>query len=413
MKPLKFIDLFAGAGGLSEGFIRQGYTPIAHVEMNTHACDTLKTRMVYHQLATAKDKLGIYTQYLKGQISRDEFWSHGTADVLDSVINIEISDKTIDSIFDRIDKLKQEDSVDIVIGGPPCQAYSVAGRARDPQSMETDPRNFLYKYYLQFLQRYKPKMFVFENVPGILSAKNGEHFENIKKGIEEAGYNLDYRILDASKFGVIQNRKRVILIGWQKELKLSYPEFEQVENNNEILRDLFYDLPWLAPGTGEQTTLYTKPCNTYLNESKIRSNDEFVTQHIVRPHNTRDIEIYRRAITMWLNERKRLNYATLPDELKTHSNQKSFLNRFQVVDNIGCSHTVVAHIAMDGHYYIYPDLKQIRSISIREAARIQSFPDNYFFEGGRTNAFKQIGNAVPVLMADKIANKLIEQLKRL
>ncbi len=407
---MKYIDLFAGAGGLSEGFIRQGFTPVAHVEMNPHACDTLRTRMVYHQLA-AKGDLNEYYKYLKGEKSRSEFWENATGDVLHSVINVEISDKTIDGVFEQIDKLNNGDDVDIIIGGPPCQAYSVAGRARDPQSMKADPRNFLYKYYLQFLQRYKPKMLVFENVPGMLSAKNGEHFENIKKGIAKAGYNLDYKILDASKFGVLQTRKRVILIGWKNDLNFSYPDFEQSEKTYGILKDLFYDLPWLAPGTGEQVSNYTKQNNTYLQQSKIRTNDEFVTQHIVRPHNSRDIEIYRRAITLWLNERKRLNYATLPDELKTHTNQKSFLNRFQVVSDIGCCHTVVAHIAMDGHYYIYPDINQIRSISIREAARIQSFPDNYFFEGGRTNAFKQIGNAVPVLMAEKIAKKIKDNLE--
>ncbi len=406
---MRYIDLFAGAGGLSEGFIRQGFTPIAHVEMNTNACDTLKTRMVYHQLVSKKQH-SIYNQYLKGEITRNEFWGHATSDVLESVINIEISDQTIDDIFERIDKLNKGANIDVIIGGPPCQAYSLAGRARDPQSMKTDPRNFLYKYYLHFLQRYKPKMFVFENVPGMLSAKNGEHFENIKKGIAEVGYNLDYKILDASKFGVLQTRKRIILIGWLKSLNLSYPDFKQGENNYEILKDLFYDLPRLEPGAGERFTSYINSPNTYLQKAKIRIDNEFVTQHIARPHNSRDIEIYRKAITLWLNERKRLNYAMLPNELKTHSNQKSFLNRFQVVDHIGCSHTVVAHIAMDGHYYIYPDLNQIRSISVREAARIQSFPDDYFFEGSRTNAFKQIGNAVPVLMAEKIAAKLKDML---
>ncbi len=408
-KKLRFIDLFAGAGGLSEGFIRAGYTPIAHVEMNPHACDTLKTRTLFHSIS--KDNREVYDKYVRGEISRDDFWAIDKDNLLDTVINTEISDETTEDLFKKIDRLQGNNKVDIIIGGPPCQAYSVAGRARDPESMKADPRNFLYKYYLQFLKHYEPKMFVFENVPGILSAKNGVHFENIKRGIKKAGYEMDFKILDSSKFGVLQNRKRVILIGWREDLDFSYPEFQEEENNYEVLKDLFSDLPWLAPGTGSATTEYKAPTTDYLNISKIRTeNDSFVSQHIVRPHNERDLEIYRRAINLWVNERKRLNYATLPKELKSHSNQKSFLNRFQVVNDAGCSHTVVAHISCDGHYYIYPDLNQVRSISIREAARIQSFPDDYFFEGARTNAFKQIGNAVPVLMAEKIAEKLKEKL---
>jgi DNA (cytosine-5)-methyltransferase 1 len=124
----------------------------------------------------------------------------------------------------------------------------------------------------------------------------------------------------------------------------------------------------------------------------------------------RDLEIYTIAIEKWLNDRKRLNYKDLPLNLQTHKNKESFLDRYKVIDPIGHSHTIVAHISKDGHYYIYPDLNQIRSISVREAARIQSFQDNYFFEGGRTAAFRQIGNAVPPLMANQIAKKLKEFL---
>jgi DNA (cytosine-5)-methyltransferase 1 len=121
------------------------------------------------------------------------------------------------------------------------------------------------------------------------------------------------------------------------------------------------------------------------------------------------LEIYRIAVDEW-NKGKRLNYAELPQRLIKHSNTKSFTNRFQVVNGKGVSHTVVAHIAMDGHYYIHPDKNQNRSITVREAARIQSFPDDYFFEGSRTAAFKQIGNAVPVLMAEAIASKIKEMV---
>ena len=405
MSKLNFIDLFAGAGGLSEGFSRQGFNSIAHVEMNGYACETLRTRVAYHHLKET-NQLDIYEKYLKTEIDRKTLWDSIPKSKINSVIHTEISTKTIKNIFSQIDEQAKGKKIDVIIGGPPCQAYSVVGRARDPQKMENDPRNFLYKLYIQFLDKYNPKMFVFENVPGILSAKNGEHFEKIQKAITKAGYEFHFKVLNAKDFGVLQDRKRVILIGWKKRIKFSYPEFEKFENKFQLLKDLFSDLPMLKHGTGDAYTSYKKPINEYLEKAHIRNGLDFTTQHIARPHNERDLEIYRRAITSWVENKKRLNYALLPKYLQTHKNTTSFLNRYQVVDPYSVSHTVVAHISCDGHYYIYPDLKQIRSISVREAARIQSFPDDFYFEGGRTAAFKQIGNAVPPLMAEKIADKI-------
>ncbi|MDO9154621.1 MAG: DNA cytosine methyltransferase [Paludibacter sp.] len=409
-KKVRFIDLFAGAGGLSEGFIRAGFEPIAHIEMNTFACETLKTRMAYHHLAK-NNQSGIYTDYLKGIVNRDAFWASVPDKVIKSVINREISEESIDELFKLTDQLKEDQSVDLIVGGPPCQAYSIVGRARDPQNMQSDPRNFLYKYYLRFIDRYKPKMFVFENVPGILSAKNGDHLKDIIIGIKEIGYEVEFRTLLASEYGVLQNRSRVIIVGWHRGSNLHYPNIQKEENPFKILSDLFSDLPIRNHGEGELTTpvRYTQPINEYLKYSKIRNGLDFTTQHIARPHNPTDLEIYRQAIEQWISKRQRLDYSKLAPELQNHKNTDSFLNRFQVVDPMGFCHTVVAHIAMDGHYYIYPSLEQIRSITIREAARIQSFPDDYFFEGSRTAAFKQIGNAVPVLLAEKIAMKIKEQ----
>jgi len=410
-RKLTFIDLFAGAGGLSEGFIRAGFTPIAHVEMNKDACDTIKTRTAYHWLKENK-KTKIYNDYLKSEIkNKEELWKKVPEHLINSVINKEISKDNLPEIFKTIDKELNSKKVDLIIGGPPCQAYSIVGRAR--KDMESDPRNHLYKHYVKFLEKYKPKMFVFENVPGILSAKNGDYLNKIFKAVRNAGYEVAIppkNHLNAKDFGVLQDRKRVIIIGWKKELNLNYPEFKKIEHNFQILKDLFADLKPLKNGQGTLNAIeYVTPTTDYLKKTNIRNGLEFVTQHIVRPNNKNDLEIYRIAVDLW-SKKKRLNYATLPERLIKHKNTSSFTNRFQVVDGGGISNTIVAHIAMDGHYYIHPDKKQNRSISVREAARIQSFPDDYFFEGSRTAAFKQIGNAVPPLMAEKIAEKIKEMI---
>ncbi|CAN1524125.1 Dcm Site-specific DNA methylase [Spirosomataceae bacterium] len=407
---MNYIDLFAGAGGLSEGFIRAGFEPIAHVEMNKDACDTLKTRTAFHYFKE-NDKIEEYYDYLNGKITREELWAKVPENLIKSVINTEISAETLPSIFEKIDKELGKKKVDLVIGGPPCQAYSVAGRARDPKGMSDDPRNHLYKYYVEFLKRYKPKMFVFENVPGILSANNGVYLELIFEAVREAGYELDKRVLNAKNFEVLQDRKRVIIIGWEKNLKLKYPLFEEKEPKYEILKDLFSDLPNIQNGQGVWGIVkYSGETTNYLDKTQIRNGIDFTTQHIARPSNLNDLEIYEIAVKQWVNDNKRLNYANLPERLIKHRNRYSFSNRFQVVNHKGISHTVVAHICADGHYYIHPDLNQNRSITVREAARIQSFPDDYFFEKSRTSAFKQIGNAVPVLMAEGIANKIKEML---
>lgn len=426
MRKLNFIDLFAGAGGLSEGFIRAGFEPLAHIEMDKFACDTLKTRAAFHWLKS-QNKLSVYRNYLleKQEIEDGaKLWQQVPDHIIDTVIQSEIGKSTIDDIFSKIDLLKKEEQIDIIIGGPPCQAYSVAGRARMGKAVENDPRNELYKYYVKFLERYQPKMFVFENVLGIRTAKQGEPFRDLKRLVREAGYEMEDRIQVASEHGVLQNRQRVIIVGWKKhnengnDTEFHYPALEKEDNPYQILRDLFSDLPNRKHGEGKlcEPVKYTKPVSkmNYLEKSGIRNGWDFTTQHIARPNNENDREIYRRAVEMWLYDKKRINYATLPPELQKHKNKESFLNRFQVVDPYGCCHTVVAHIAMDGHYYIYPTLNptidNVRSITVREAARIQSFPDDYYFEGSRTRAFKQIGNAVPVVLAHKIAMELKEQL---
>ncbi len=413
-RQIRFIDLFAGCGGLSEGFIQAGYTPVAHVEMNEAACFTLKTRMAYHWLKK-NGKIAEYCAYLRGDISRDEFYKKIPSQILDSVINEEVGEKTLESLFEKIDAAKGDEAIDLIVGGPPCQAYSLVGRSSDKKHMKGDPRNYLFKFYIKFLEKYQPKCFVFENVIGLLSAadENGKKYlDMMKEGFKAAGYAVDYRVLNTKELGVPQARKRVIIIGQRDVEKVDYPDISGTEFAYTV-RDMFAGLPHMKAGEHrEPFDIKVKgKGREALEATSVLDEDVPVTQHQVRPNNMTDLEIYRRAVELW-NKGKRLSYEQLPKKLRTRTNLTSFKDRYKVVDGAAhASHTVIAHIAKDGHYYIHPDIDQNRSLSVREAARLQTFPDNYYFESGshqagRAAPYRQIGNAVPVMLAKKIADAM-------
>ena len=413
---LNYLDLFAGAGGLSEGFIRAGFNPIAHVEMDRAACYTLRTRMAYHYLKK-EGNLEQYTDYLNGNTKRKEFYGSIPGDVTKSVINAEIGEKTRSDIFRQIDSLLESQEIDLIIGGPPCQAYSHIGRARCPNRMKGDPRNDLYTFYAEFLKEYEPKYFVFENVPGLLSATNeeGDSYLNLMQDLfREYGYETEFETLNAKDHGVPQNRRRIILVGKEGTSTGFYPKPSKCKLE-VLVEEILSDLPSIRAGEGN-----AGPCSMdsdyhqWLQDNGIRNETVPVTLHQARTNNEQDREIYKMAVELWNEKEGRLQYNELPERLQTHKNKNSFLNRFKVVaGGLHYCHTIVAHIAMDGHYYIHPDIVQNRSLTPREAARLQTFPDDYYFESGsgkpaRTPAYRQIGNAVPVLLAQKIAEKLRE-----
>ena len=412
----KYLNLFAGTGGLSEGFTQVGFTPVAHVEVDTAACNTLKTRSAYHWLKS-QGRIQEYHDYLEGIINRIELHSRIPAFQITSVINKEIGEKTLSELFRKIDELLDGQSLDIIVGGPPCQSYSLVGRSRDGNRMRGDHRNYLYVYYAKFLEKYKPRYFVFESVLGLLSANNGGgqlYLNNMRQTFRDVGYETEYRVLVGFKYGVPQNRRRIVLIGKKGLTSSFYPEIEEWEPEVTV-GELLHDLPFIKAGEGS-----ARPCHLggfqshYLHDSGISDENTMVTWHWARHHSERDLEIYHIAVKQWNENRKRLDYNDLPDRLKTHKNRNSFLDRFKVVAaNLPYSQTVVAHISQDGHYYIHPDIMQNRSLTPREAARLQTFPDNYYFESvsetpGYTAAFHQIGNAVPVLLARKIADSLLK-----
>lgn len=417
VERVKYLDLFAGAGGLSEGFIRAGYTPVAHVEMDESASYTLKTRSVYHWLKS-HDDLVDYNNYLRGKISRETLYSKVPVEVVNNVVNEKIGELTIRDIFKKIDFLLNGQKLDLIIGGPPCQAYSLVGRSSDRNKMQNDERCYLYCFYVQFLKRYKPKFFVFENVIGLLSAKDSlgiKYFHEMQNAFHEAGYEIEYDVLSADDYGVMQKRRRIFIVGRRGKSSGFFPKPKEVIIHNTV-SDLFVDLPKIKQGEGtiNGCEFDTNKTVSYLRNAQIASPDAPLTFHCARPQMQLDLDIYRFVANAWYEKQIRVSYDMLPDQLRTRDNMRCFKDRYKVVaGDLPASHTIIAHIAKDGHYYIHPDVTQNRSLTPREAARIQSFPDDYFFESvsgipGRGPAFRQIGNAVPVLLAQKIAEKLLE-----
>lgn len=413
--------MFSGAGGLSEGFFQQGFKFVSHIEKDKYARNTLETRAIYHTLKNSNNE-EIYRDYIFGNLNRDEFIQKFNELELPPIglLQGEISESNEDSMKEEIQKhmdVLNIDSVDVMIGGPPCQAYSLAGRGRKPEEMKDDPRNYLYKRYISFLETFEPEIFVFENVLGLRSAKDGTVYSNLHEEVKRLGYKTEAHELNAKNFSVLQDRRRIIFIGWKENHDISYPEFPEKPPQKYPVSALLEDLPALKPGEGtDDPVKYSKPflplCH-YLREFKIREIDDVLIQHRARIHNPRDRNIYRRMIYNWNKNKNRLKYNELSEKLQTHENKDSFLDRFKVVDQNGYSHAILAHLSKDGHHFIHPDIKQARSLTVREAARIQSFPDNYKFEGPRIAQYAQIGNAVPPLMAKGIAIEIEKMLEEI
>ena len=398
---MNFVELFAGAGGLSEGFLEANWKPIAFIEKDKYCCETIKTRLVFNQLKQ-QNNLEVYRKYLKKEITRDELWNYDKLNYTKSVFNKEINEQTTKELVARL----KDKKIDLLLGGPPCQAYSIIGRAQNKKK-QNDERLYLYKYYLKFLKKIKPTSFLFENVPGLLSIQGGTLFKSIIKDFESLGYKVNYEILDSSNYGVLQSRKRIIVVGnLNKQILFRKKQRE----DNFCVKYLLEDLSCLKPNQ-EVNKYKTNKINKYLKENHLRKKGDVLTLHKARPHNQKDLKIYKKVINSWDKNKRRLKYKDLPKNLKTHKNASSFLDRFKVVaQDLPSSHTMVAHVAKDGHHYIHPDINQCRSLSVREVARIQSFPDNFYFEGPRTAQFTQIGNAVPPLLSKFLCEQIIKSI---
>lgn len=512
-KPIQIVDLFAGPGGLGEGFSSSGegkhFEIVVSAEKDSKAWQTLRLRAFYRLLKKQKrDCLREYYDYCNNPAAdtfspssdTKDLWEEAAREAKCITLGSVEGNRTLDEALD--------DGLDVrrpwvLIGGPPCQAYSVVGRARNQAKAdykaEEDHRHFLYKEYLRIIRERQPTVFVMENVKGIISSKvnNERIFSNILKdlsdpreALHEGGSGKQYRIyslvtgasfgpeddvdkidprtfiIRAENFGIPQARHRVILLGIATDslpasanmVKLdsgeprvsvgqvlrSLPKLRsgltKMEDSQErwtsvVLEQLDYlcsqidpvntdmwkalhglwgefDSPPESPGSKRVKRTEAKDDGSTgdaaLDNWYLDKRLDYWLNHEARGHMPTDLRRYLfAAVYAKLNGTSPKGHKgfSLEGLAPDHKNWKTgkFSDRFRVQMEDMPATTITSHISKDGHYFIHYDPSQCRSLSVREAARIQTFPDSYFFQGNRTEQFHQVGNAVPPLLASKIA----------
>lgn len=487
MTAVPVVDVFAGPGGLNEGFSslrddsgRAVFETVASFEMDAVACQTLRLRAALRQ---AERQLGeypeIYYRFMRGEVTYDAFASDDLVMPLlkeadEEVHEIQLGEDTreeSDAIIRRrlAATLKPGDPW-VLVGGPPCQAYSVAGRSRrkgDP-TFSDDHKHVLYREYLHIIERFEPAIFVMENVKGMLSSQHegSKIFDRIKRDLEEPRPGLRYAIksfkvpdngdiqpadyiLRAEDYGVPQRRHRVILLGVRTDLGLPEPKVLEpkpavtvahaigglpaIRSKLSPKRD-DSESAWMAVAayvsevSRMKKVAHVPPLGSRFASSEM-STDGVLGQwlmdpkvggaalHESRAHMASDLARYG-YLAREASRGRSPRLADLPAELQPlHRNaargaDAPFADRFRVQHWNAPSTTVVSHICKDGHYYIHPDPTQMRSLTVREAARLQTFPDNYMFMGNRTQQYHQVGNAVPPLLAHQLGAVVAQTLGR-
>ncbi len=391
---MNFIDLFCGCGGLTEGFIKENYKPLLLSDNDPYSMLTSENRLT---------SLG-FNKSLVGKICKK-------ADLTNK--------KNIPNLLSNIDNKLE---IDVLVAGIPCQAYSSVGRAQDADSMKNDKRNYLYKSLINFLNILKPNIVLIENVSGMLSArpKDALIIKDIFNQLEKSGYNVHREkkdiLLNSLEYGVPQVRKRVIIFGVKKSLRINpvyfYEKLQKThyEPNNKkkglkkfiSVNEAIGDLPKIKPGKGKEFYEFFKPkINRYLKEIR-KKGYRYLHNHTCRSHNEKDkLRYFYLSKNNWQLKDLQHKYPEL-----IHHDPKHFGNRYTVQAGHLPGRTVVSHLYKDGNLFIHPDYKQTRTFTVREAARIQSFPDDFIFSGSRTQQFKQVGNAVPVLLAKALAKTI-------
>lgn len=513
---IRVIDLFAGPGGLGEGFEsfkgkggESTFKICLSIEKDAAAHRTLLTRSFYRQFSpgNAPDE---YYKYLKGEISRDELFDNYLEqyEKAESIAwKAELGLTPHVEVTERINKALNGSDFWLLIGGPPCQAYSLAGRSvminTNRDKYETDPRHNLYKEYVQIIADHRPPIFIMENVKGLLSStlRGNKVFDLIlsdlrdpvsaansygktgRNGEEKVLYDIypltrseslfpteprDY-IVECEHFGLPQKRHRVFLLGIRRDLKITPGEIKSVRDETTTVAEVIFTLPNLRSGLSkiedtnenwinvlkqaERQSWFGEQIDTNsekiwremrraiksIAKNKLSRGLEFlpsndskpevfadwygdeklggVINHTTRPHIVEDLYRYLFAACFANVTGKSPLLKDFPEKLlpahksaRKGADGKLFCDRFHVQVRDKPSSTIISHISKDGHYFIHPDPVQCRSMTVREVARLQTFPDNYFFEGGRTGQYQQVGNAVPPLLARQIAGVVYDIL---
>jgi len=382
-----FLDVFGTPGGLSLGFEMAGFKSLGVID---------------------NDKYGLET-YTRNFPNAQKIELDARS----------VGEKELQSIFSL------QKNIDVVVGGPPCQGFSIVGRvkrasivrSREKKGHEVnprfvdDPRNALYKEFVRIVNRVSPKFFVMENVLGLASYKNGRVVQEILEDFEKIGFKTDFSVLDSSDFGVPQRRKRIFFIGNSLGLRNLFPQHKvdvqrkgkSLKRPLETVRNAIGDLPRISAGDGAEVCKYDKkPMTPY--QKWARRGSKSLHNHVARWHSDKDIYLFKHMM-------QGQKWADLPEKLKDMYGYRNdiFLDKMKRLTWDEPAWTVVSHLSKDGYLYIHP--KQHRTITVREAARLQSFPDRFIFEGPRTSQFHQVGRAVPPLLAKAVARVLKRQLQ--
>lgn len=502
--PFNVIDLFAGPGGLGEGFSAldggKTFQTVVSAEMEVSAHKTLTLRSFFRHARNAADSqpLSAYYGFCNSatephpEIAAPSLWKLATSEAKLLTLGQPADNETLDKLIEAAN-LREEETV--VIGGPPCQAYSLVGRSRNMGKgsyvAADDHRHFLYREYLRILHKARPAVFVMENVKGILSSKIDDRliFREILSDLTDPGKalgkgsglkytihslvadtcftpemdptSIDPRsfIVHAERFGIPQARHRVILLGVRADMHYDGRFRLETAGRQLTVKMALRGLPRLRSKLGQddgpikwRQTVAKVGRGLYADALK-KDKPELAAELISavdrvslslstgalrqpRPEQQPGTSLYEHwvqdsKVQVWLNNETRPHmqsdlgryfYASIFGQLNDyspkghaefaleglapdHANWKTgkFADRFRVQLYTSPSTTVTSHISKDGHYFIHPDPLQCRSFTVREAARLQTFPDNYFFQGNRTQQYHQVGNAVPSLLANQIA----------
>lgn len=382
-KKPRILDLFAGAGGFSLGFHWAGFETAVAIDHNQTAVDTLAGNFSHlGTLALQQDLFKFTPSHLERLLEKSSLSS----------------------------------DFDVLIGGPPCQGWSMVGRGKIRSLSEQtgracplkDPRNELYKRFLSYVKHFQPKVAVMENVTGMLSHGGKNIAELVAESIEAVGYNVTWKRINASDYGVPQYRDRLFFVGIRNDLKKSFdfPLIADADGERTFplntVRDAISDLPIIRHGSKEWIRSYTQrgQISDYAAFMRSDAEAEKIFDHVCRTHNDQDLEAFRLMKQGgW--------YRDLPKRLKRYRDD-IFQDKYKKLSWSKPSGCVTAHLSKDCYTHIHPS--QARTISVREAARLQSFPDNFYFSGSMSSKFQLIGNAVPPLVAMRIAAEIKKQI---